>query len=139
MSDQTSIRILVVDDDPTIRASVADALSSEAREVLVAASAEEALAVLSSRAPDIVLSDVKMPGVGGMELLQAIKERVPLADVVLMTADDNVPTVVSAMRGGAVDFLCKPLDLHELREVIQRLVAGRDKSREEDRGSTSRS
>ena len=127
MTNQMPIRILVVDDDATIRASVADALSGEAFEVVLAASAEEALGLLDAE-PDIVLSDVKMPGVGGLELLPSVKELVPSADVILMTAYDNVPTVVTAMRGGAVDFLCKPLDLHELRRVIKRVIAGRARS-----------
>lgn len=138
MSDETPVRILVVDDDPAIRASVADALGGEALEILVAANAQEALGLLDA-GPDVVLSDVKMPGVGGLELLLSIKERVPSADVILMTAYDNVPTVVTAMRGGAVDFLCKPLDLQELRQVIQRVIAGRERSSDHPRstGSTS--
>jgi DNA-binding NtrC family response regulator len=115
------IRILVVDDDETIRTSLAEALAGESTEVHTAESAEVALAGLAEAQPDVVISDVRMPGLSGIELLKVLRERAPTADVILMTAYDDMPTVVSAMREGAFDFLSKPLDLYELRLVLGRL------------------
>ncbi len=118
--------ILVVDDDPTIRTSLAEALADGSVEVRVAASAEDALAKLQdSGVPDVVLSDIRMPGLGGLELLKLLREQAPSVDVILMTAYDDMPTVVAAMREGAADFLSKPLDLHEVRRILTRVMEDR--------------
>jgi two-component system response regulator AtoC len=117
-------RVLVVDDDPSIRQALAQALADSAN-VRVAATAEEALSALSGMAPDVILSDVRMPGMDGLELLRIVRERAPGVDVVMMSAFDDMPTVVASMREGATDFLAKPLDLHELRRVIGRVVEDR--------------
>ena len=68
--------------------------------------------------PDVVLSDVRMPDMDGIAFLKLLRERAPSIDVILMTAYDDMPTVVSAMREGAVEFLVKPLDLHQVRRVL---------------------
>src|SRR5205085_7283889 len=99
-----SHRLLLVDDDPSVCRAVAETAREQGFDVRTAASAEQALAQLAESAPDIVLSDVRMPGLDGLELLKIIRARVPSVDVVLMTAFDDMPTVVSAMREGAVDF-----------------------------------
>jgi len=118
-------RILVVDDDPTVRDSLREVLADEENEVHTAASAEDALAVLDETRPDVVLSDVRMPGLNGIELLRILRQQAPWTDVVIMTAYDDMPTTVAAMREGAFDFLPKPLDLHDLREVLDRLFEDR--------------
>jgi DNA-binding NtrC family response regulator len=118
-------RVLVVDDDPAIRASLAEALEDEGISVCVAASAEQALAVLDREAPDVVLTDVRMPGLDGFALLRLLRERASSLDVILMTAFDEMQTAVAAMREGAFDFLVKPLDLHDLRRVLSRVFADR--------------
>ena len=101
-----------MDDDDEIRASLAAALAIDNAEVRTAESAETALASFADCTPDIVLSDVRMAGLDGIALLRTLKERAPTVDVILMTAYDDMPTVVAAMREGAADFLSKPLDLH---------------------------
>ncbi|UCC81608.1 MAG: sigma-54-dependent Fis family transcriptional regulator [Gemmatimonadota bacterium] len=111
-------RILVVDDDPTIRSSFTEVLADEETEVRTAASAEDALAAVDAQRPDLVLSDVRMPGLDGIELLRLLKERAPRTDVIIMTAYDDMPTAVAAMREGAFDFLPKPLDLDDLQRVL---------------------
>ena len=116
-----AIRILIVDDDETIRTSLAEALAGPATDVRTVASAETALASLAEAQPDIVLSDIRMPGMTGLALLKVLRQRAPGADVILMTAYDDMPTVVTAMREGAFDFLSKPLDLEELRRVLTRV------------------
>ncbi len=110
--------ILIVDDDETIRISLGEALDDSTTEVATAESAEKALSLLDNGLPDVVLSDIRMPGLDGIELLRTLRERAPMVDVVLMTAYDDMPTVVSAMREGAADFLSKPIDLHELPDLL---------------------
>ena len=117
--------ILIVDDDETIRISLGEALSNSTTDVATAESAEKALSLLDNGLPDVVLSDIRMPGLDGIELLRTLRERAPGVDVVLMTAYDDMPTVVSAMREGAADFLSKPIDLHELRRVLGRVLEDR--------------
>ncbi len=114
-----SRRLLIVDDDPTIRTSLAEALADNGTtEVRVAEGPHRALAMVSDAAPDVVLSDVRMPEMDGIAFLKVLRERAPSVDVILMTAYDDMPTVVSAMRAGAVEFLVKPLDLHHVRRVL---------------------
>jgi DNA-binding NtrC family response regulator len=116
--------ILVVDDDPSIRQALLQTLTPEL-DVRAVESAEQALSTLAANPPDVVLSDVRMPGLDGVALLKLIRERMPSVDVVLMSAFDDMPTVVAAMREGAVDFLPKPLDLHDLRRVLNRVLEDR--------------
>jgi DNA-binding NtrC family response regulator len=110
-------RVLVVDDDPSMRDAIEQALRAD-YEVQVADSVERALALLGG-SPDVVLSDVRMPGLDGLSLLRLLRERAPSVDVIMMSAFDDMPTVVTVMREGAADFLPKPLDLHDLRRVLQ--------------------
>ena len=114
-------RVLVVDDDADIRASLSDLLNEESIPYLLASSAEEALGQLASERPRLILSDIRMPGLSGLDLLRIVRERSVGTDVILMTAYDDMPTVVAAMREGASDFLTKPLDLHDLRAVLARV------------------
>jgi len=112
-------RLLIVDDDPTIRTSLAEALADNGTtEVCVAEGPHRALAMLNDAMPDVVLSDVRMPEMDGIAFLKLLRERAPKVDVILMTAYDDMSTVVSAMREGAVEFLVKPLDLHQVRRVL---------------------
>jgi len=117
--------LLVVDDDPRVRASLTGALAGDDLDVRAVDGAESALAALAERPADLVLTDVKMPGMDGIELLRTLKERAPKVDVVLMTAYQDLPTVAEAMREGAADFLVKPLDLHRLRAVLGRVYEDR--------------
>jgi len=118
-------RILVVDDDATIRKSLSGGLSDTGTEVRVAENADEALGLIDESLPDVVVSDIRMPGMDGVALLERLKARAPSVDVILMTAFDDMPTVVAAMRGGACDFLVKPLDLHDLRRVVEKVFQDR--------------
>jgi DNA-binding NtrC family response regulator len=118
-------RILIVDDDPDIRESLPGGLSATGTEIATARDGEEALARVASEPPDIVLTDVRMPGLDGVELLRLLRDRAPEVDVILMTAYDDMPTVVAGMREGARDFLVKPLDLHDLRRVVAEVFEDR--------------
>ncbi|MFH1765711.1 MAG: response regulator, partial [Gemmatimonadota bacterium] len=118
-------RILIVDDDSVLRQSLSEALANTNTDVRTAEHAEAAIARMDERTPDVVISDVRMPGLDGLALLKLLRERAPSVDVILMTAFDDMPTVVTAMREGARDFLVKPLDLHDLRGVLNKTFADR--------------
>ncbi len=118
-------RVLLVDDDRAILESLGEALAEFGLAVAVAGSAEEALSRLAAWSPELILSDIRMPGMDGIELLEVVRDRAPGIDVVLMTAFDDMPTVVRAMRGGALDFLVKPIQLAELESVISRATRDR--------------
>jgi len=118
-------RILIVDDDPDIRKSLPGGLSALGAEIATAKDGEDALAKVASEPPDMVLTDVRMPGLDGVELLRLLRDRAPTVDVILMTAYDDMPTVVAGMREGARDFLVKPLDLHDLRRVVREVFEDR--------------
>ena len=132
-------RLLLVEDDPAVRRSLAETLAEEGIDVHVAESAEQALSAIDFVRPDVVLSDIRMAGMDGVALLTVLKERLPDVDVVLMTAYDDMPTVVRAMREGAFDFLVKPLRLHELRASLARLFDDRRMREHARRASRSES
>jgi DNA-binding NtrC family response regulator len=119
------LRLLLVDDDPSVRRALGGTLSEAGYEVETAEDAEGALGRLSDFSPDVILSDIRMPGLDGIELLKKVRELAPAVDVILMTAYDDMPTVVRAMREGAFDFLVKPLELEELQGVLHRAEADR--------------
>src|SRR5947208_800583 len=129
-----SRQILIVDDDVAIRTSLADAVSEWSAEVRVAADATEALARVAERAPDLVLSDIRMPGDTGVDLLKLLRERAPETDVVLMTAYEDMTTIVTAMREGAIDFIVKPIALDALQRLVDRVFEDRRTRRRAPRG-----
>jgi DNA-binding NtrC family response regulator len=119
-------RILIVDDDADIRASLSEALTEQGFELQTANDGLTALPLLEPFDPDLVLCDVRMPDIGGLSLLELIRQRRPAVDVILMTAFDDMETVASAMRGGAVDFLVKPIGLKQLLAVAERVFDDRE-------------
>jgi len=128
--------LLIVDDDPTVRESLADALEQPNLTVSTAGSGEEALAHLGDDQADLILTDLRMPGMDGLELLRQIRARAPGVEVILMTAHDDMPSVVAAMREGAREFLVKPLHLGELRALVDRTLAEtRERSQSEGDGA----
>jgi len=118
-------RLLVVEDDAPVRESLIAVLRDEGFPVEGAATAEEGLTRLSDHRPDVILSDVRMPGLDGLDLLELVRERAPEVDVILMTAYEDMPTVARAMREGAVDFLVKPLKADHLLALLERVEADR--------------
>jgi DNA-binding NtrC family response regulator len=120
-----ALHLLLVEDDDAVRDSLAGALEEEGVRVVTAPSAEAALARLGESPPEVILSDIRMPGLDGIELLELVRERAPGIDVILMTAYEDMPTVARAMREGAFEFLVKPLRTPQLLEVLQRVEADR--------------
>jgi len=118
----TKGRILVVDDEASARNALTEILGDEGYEVFAAADGFKALALASEHAPEVILTDVKMPGMDGLHLLQELRVRHPEAAVVMMTAFGAVESAVQAMRHGAADYLVKPLNSDELLVVIERCL-----------------
>jgi len=128
-------RILIVDDDANVRASLSEALVEHGAVVEVADDGLTALALLERFDPEFALCDVRMSDIDGLSFLEMVRQRRPDVDVVLMTAFDDMETVASAMRGGAVDFLVKPIGLKQLLAVTDRVFEDRQMRRRAARQS----
>ena len=111
-------RALVVDDEPALRMMVGAVLRDEGWDVAEAPSAEDALDLLSGARPDVILLDMRMPGMDGLEALGAIRAKSPGVPVVMLTAFGTVGSAVDAMKRGAFDYLTKPADNDELVAVL---------------------
>ncbi|MCM8812056.1 MAG: sigma-54 dependent transcriptional regulator [Candidatus Omnitrophica bacterium] len=116
-------RILVVDDDPLIRGSLYEQLKEMRFNVEVASDGTEAMEQLKGGKFQLVLTDLKMPQVDGLSLLEHIKNRYPDINVVLITGFGNLDTAVGAFRNGAFDFLTKPIQTEQLEATVQRALA----------------
>jgi two-component system, NtrC family, response regulator HydG len=123
-------RVLVADDEPSSRSGLQALLRQEGFEVILAEDGYKALAKLEETAPDVLLTDLKMPGLDGIELLRRARELYPDLIVVLMTAFAGVETAVQAMRDGAEDYLTKPVQVDELVLIVERSLE-RQKLRKE--------
>ena len=109
-----SPRVLVVDDEAANRSALERILAREGLGVLQAADARAALELVRSQAPDLMLTDLKMPGMSGLDLMRAAKAIDPALEVIVMTAFGTVETAVEAMKDGAYDFVTKPLRRAEI-------------------------
>jgi DNA-binding NtrC family response regulator len=118
--------ILVVDDDATMRDVLEMRLQTWGYRVLLAGDAHEASALLEKEDPDLVLSDVVMPELSGLDLLRTLKRSDPDRPVILLTAHGTVEMAVEAMKAGALDFLTKPLNYGNLRTVLDQASHDRD-------------
>jgi two-component system, NtrC family, response regulator GlrR len=115
-------RLLLVDDDPSLLRLLTLRLEGEGYHVICADSAEAALPLLTKNSVDVVLSDLRMPGLDGMSLFDEIAKRYPGLPVVLMTAHGSIPEAVAATQRGVFGFLTKPLNTNELRDILQNAV-----------------
>jgi two-component system NtrC family response regulator len=115
------LRILIVDDETAQRELVGGFLKKQGHEVLLAGSGAEALGQVKDTRVDLVISDFKMPGMSGLELLRNVKAVNPEIPFILVTAYGTVETAVQAMKDGAADYVTKPLDLEELQLRIGRV------------------
>ena len=119
-------RILVVDDEKLIRWSVGERLQRGGYEVLSAESGEEALEILGAQSPDLILLDVRLPGIDGLATLQRALALAPELAVLMMSAHSTVDIAVEAMKHGAIDFLVKPFPFQALDAAVERaLVSAR--------------
>ncbi len=122
MSDAAAV--LVVDDDEAVGKVLAALLTQDGHRATWVGSAEAALATLEKKAFDAVISDVRMPGLSGLELLKLVRVKWPELPVVLLTAHGTVPMAVDAMRDGAADFMLKPFNREEVLFVVRKALYG---------------
>ncbi len=116
-------RILLVEDEPGVRLTLAANLELEGFELVEAETAEEALSLLADETVDLVLSDIRMPGMGGLGLLREVRERIPELPVVLMTAFTTEQSIDDALRAGVFTVLAKPFDTERAASLLARAVA----------------
>lgn len=115
-------RILLVEDEDTLLTSLQRVLQKEGYEVEIADSAEKALSLLDRGSFDLILCDIILPGISGIELLQQYKSRNPGQKIIIMTAYASMETALQALKSGASDFILKPLMHDELKGVVRKVL-----------------
>ncbi|MFZ0930123.1 MAG: sigma-54 dependent transcriptional regulator [Syntrophobacteraceae bacterium] len=113
--------ILIVDDDKLLQKPLKQILSGE-YDVSTAGSGEEALAIIKGKPVDLMLLDIRLPGMDGLETLKAVRERDKNILVIMMTAFEDIKTVITSMKTGAFDYLVKPLDMDEIEIIVERAL-----------------
>lgn len=117
-------RVLVADDDPTLRDLLSEIMADDGHEIDTAADGDEAIAAMTRQRPDLVLTDLRMPGVDGLRVVDAARRCDPPAPVIVLTAFGSVPKAVEAMRRGAFDFVTKPIESPKaLRALAAKAIA----------------
>ena len=112
--------ILVVDDDPLIRKTLSSHLSKEGFEVILAEDGEEGLRKFEESPVELVILDIRLPDMNGLEVLLKLREKSENAQIIIMTAYDDMKTTVEAIKLGAFEYLVKPLDFVELDLTINK-------------------
>ena len=115
-------KILVIDDEKSIRSTLQEILEYEKHEVEQASSGPEGLEIFAANSFDIVLCDIKMPGMDGMEVLEKLLEKPSDAQIIMISGHGNIDTAVQAIKKGAYDFIEKPLDLNRLLITIRNAI-----------------
>ncbi len=123
--DRPTARIFVVDDEQQICALLERLLSREGHQVTAFDKPEDALAAVDRERPDLLVTDMMMPGMSGLELIERVREKLPEIGVVVITGYASIDTVVDALRRGVDDFVTKPFSVAEIRSVTARLLEER--------------
>lgn len=118
--------ILIIDDEKNIREGLSAALELDGYSVKLAANGAEGLALIEKGDIDLVITDLRMPGISGEEVLAKVRGESPDIPVIVLTGHGSIDTAVDAMRNGAYDFLTKPLSLDRLSLIVKRALAGRE-------------
>jgi len=126
MTESKNVRVLVVDDEPSARGGLEKLLRSEGYAVDAADDGTSALVAASDHPPDVVVTDLKMPKMDGIELMKRLHEQDPSVPVIVATAFGDVTSAVNAMRAGAQDYLTKPIDFDALVVAIERAIERRN-------------
>jgi DNA-binding NtrC family response regulator len=119
---EMSERILIVEDEDTLCESLQRVFRREGFEVDIADSAETAFRLLENNTYDLILTDVILPGISGIELIARYKEQNPNQKVIIMTAYASLQTAVEALRVGACDFIVKPIMHDELKRMVKKAL-----------------
>ena len=114
--------VLIIDDEPLMRISIADAMKAEGYQAKVASTGPEGMELIKKEPFEIVISDLRLPGLDGLRILQTCKEVSPRTGVIVITAHGSVETAVEAMKMGAYDYVTKPFSMDELILIVKRLV-----------------
>jgi len=135
MSSDTrvSMSVLLIDDEPAILRTIGDHLSARGHRVFPAERGAEGLEVLKRETIDLVITDLKMPGMDGFEVLREVKRLSPGAEVIMVTAHGDIDSAVRAMREGAFDFFTKPFNVQSLTASLERTARFHALRREKDR------
>ena len=137
-ADTDGRRLMVVDDDEHAVEILHDKLRHSGYEVLTASSAEEALSRLNRFEPAIIITDLRMPGMSGLDLLSRVREHMPGTDVIVVTGHEDMNSAVAAMKAGAFDYVVKPVDLRQVDSLVARCLREQELNRQiadaEDQG-----
>ncbi|WP_243370655.1 sigma-54 dependent transcriptional regulator [Geotalea sp. SG265] len=115
-------KILLIDDDTSLRRVLEYNLQEEGYEVITAVDGESGLALFAEHAPSLVITDLKMPGISGFQVLSAVKERSPATLVIVITAFGAIDTAIEAMKLGAHDYITKPFNRDQLKLVVKKAL-----------------
>ena len=115
-------RLLIVEDEDTLCESLQRVLSGEGYEVDSADSAESALTLLEGKSYDLIITDIILPGISGIELLAKYKKKNPAQKVIIITAYASLATAVEAIKAGACDFIMKPLMHDEMKRAVRKAL-----------------
>jgi DNA-binding NtrC family response regulator len=132
MSTNMARSVIIVDDEPGIRAALRANFLRQGWRVDTAASVREATRILEAKAFDLVVTDIRMPDGNGMEVMRSAQQLAPKTAVILLTAYGSIPDAVSAMRGGALDYLIKPVSFEQLESAAAKLLITTKLPRTED-------
>jgi len=116
-------KVLVVDDEPTYRASVSRILTNDSYNVTAAASAEDALDIISKTRFDLLISDLKMPGMSGLDLLEKVNDIAPGTASIIMTAYGTIDSAIEATKKGAFHYLVKPFNIDDVVHLAKKAIA----------------
>jgi diguanylate cyclase (GGDEF)-like protein len=122
VSGAEKVKTLVVDDEEIVRSFLIDVLTDEGYQVTAVSTGEEAVKLISKREFDLIITDIKMPGTDGMEVLRVAKTRDPNQNVIVMTGYASTETAVESMKLGAADYITKPFNLDQIKIVVAKTL-----------------
>jgi len=122
-------KILLVDDEVEFASALAERLQLRSYDVKIAHNALEALAVIHTQVPDVIILDLKIPGMDGIETLKTIKKIDPTIEVIMLTGHGDVQSVAEGMKSGVFEYIMKPVDIGELTVKIDNAMKKRTKEK----------